>query len=297
MAVSGDRGLVIVTGAGGHIGREVCRLLKATDRDVLAVDVDSGAAKDLVVCDLRAKDQVSSLFRGRPVRTVIHLAAILPSAFLRDPFAGVDVNLVGCFELLRQAVTAGVKRFVFASSMSVYGALRSESPVTEENPAVPDDPYGASKRVVEVVGETLARARQIEFVSLRIARVVGPGIKKSSSPWRSEIFERSGGLEAIRISFPPDARLSLVHAEDVGRMLVRLAEAQQARHTIYNTPAEIWEAERLKDLIEKATGVRVELDGAGVHGGPICDGARFAEEFGFQIRGLRERLLIREASN
>ena len=127
--------------------------------------------------------------------------------------------------------------------------------------------------------------------------MVGPGIKKSSSPWRSEIFERSGGLEAIRISFPPDARLSLVHAEDVGRMLVRLAEAQQARHTIYNTPAEIWEAERLKDLIEKATGVRVELDGAGVHGGPICDGARFAEEFGFQIRGLRERLLIREASN
>jgi len=151
-------------------------------------------------------------------------------------------------------VTAGVKRFVFASSMSVYGALRSESPVTEENPAVPDDPYGASKRVVEVVGETLARARQIEFVSLRIARVVGPGIKKSSSPWRSEIFERSGGLEAIRISFPPDARLSLVHAEDVGRMLVRLAEAKQARHTIYNTPAEIWEAGRLKDLIERRRG-------------------------------------------
>src|SRR5882724_2828690 len=168
MAVSGDRGLVIVTGAGGHIGREVCRLLKATDRDVLAVDVDSGAAKDLVVCDLRAKDQVSSLFRGRPVRTVIHLAAILPSAFLRDPFAGVDVNLVGCFELLRQAVTAGVKRFVFASSMSVYGALRSESPATEEKPPEPDDPHGASQRVVEVVGETLARATdRVRFLADR----------------------------------------------------------------------------------------------------------------------------------
>ncbi len=297
MVRTSDQRLVIVTGAGGHIGREVCRVLKTNGCDVLAVDVDGDAAEGVVVCDLRSPEEVLRLFEDRGVRAVIHLAAILPSAFEREPFSGVDVNLTACFELLRQAVKARVKRFVFASSMSVYGSLRAGDFVREDDPAVPDDPYGAAKRVVEVIGETLARRREIEFVSLRIARVVGLGIKKTSSPWRSQIFERSGGRDAIQIPFAPEARLSIVHAEDVARMLVTLADAGEVRKPIYNNAAEIWEARALKELVEEVRGLRVELGSEGVHGGAICDGGRFAQEFGFQLRGLRERLFAQQKRN
>jgi nucleoside-diphosphate-sugar epimerase len=295
MATTSDQRIVIVTGAGGHIGRAVCRLLKANESNLLAVDVDADAADGVVACDLRSQANVSRLFAGGPVRVVIHLAAILPSAFQRDPFAGVDVNLTACFELLGQAVKAGVKRFVFASSMSVYGSLHAGKSATEEDPAAPDNPYGASKLAVEVVGETLARGGQIEFVSLRIARVIGPGIKKTASPWRSEIFERSGGRDVIQIPFAPEARLSLVHAEDVAQMLITLADAPRTRSNIYNTPTEQWEVRHLKEVIEEAGGRRVDLTAGGNHGGPICDGSGFAQEFGFQLRGLRERLSARES--
>lgn len=297
MVRTSDQRLVIVTGAGGHIGREVCRVLKTNGCDVLAVDVDGDAAEGVVVCDLRSPEEVLRLFEDRGVRAVIHLAAILPSAFEREPFSGVDVNLTACFELLRQAVEARVKRFVFASSMSVYGSLRAGDFVREDDPAVPDDPYGAAKRVVEVLGETLARRREIEFVSLRIARVVGLGIKKTSSPWRSQIFERSRGRDAIQIPFAPGARLSIVHVEDVARMLVTLADAGEVRKPIYNNAAEIWEARTLKELVEEVRGLRVELGSEGVHGGAICDGGRFAQEFGFQLRGLRERLFAQQKRN
>jgi nucleoside-diphosphate-sugar epimerase len=289
MASGSERGLVMVTGATGHIGREVCRLLKATGNDCLGVDVDSGGSDDVVQCDLRLKSEVASLFRS-PVRAVIHLAGILPSAFHSDPLAGVDVNLGGSFELMREAVKARVRRFVFASSMSVYGAAGPQHPLTEDDPAIPDEPYGASKRVVELVGETLAKGRAMEFVSLRIARVVGPGIKKTSSPWRSQLFERTSRPNSIEIPYASGAKLSLVHAEDVGRMLVTLAEKPEVRYAIYNTPVETWEARHLKKMIEEVRGIRVELGRDGVNGGPLCDGRRFAEEFGFQARGLRERL-------
>jgi nucleoside-diphosphate-sugar epimerase len=291
MASNSKQSVVIVTGADGHIGREVCRLLKTSGTKFLATDVDPCETSDFVACDLRRKNDVALLFLSHPVRAVIHLAAILPSAFHSNPLAAADVNLTGCFELLRQAVSSHVKRFVFASSRSVYGSSFSGRPLTEMDQAIPDEPYGAAKRVVELVGETLAAAQTIEFVSLRIAIVIGPGIKKTTSPWRAEIFESPSKRHRVSIPFAPEAVLPLVHVEDVARMLVALAETSKPGSSVYNTPVENWEARSLKEVIENARGIHVEVSPHGPQGGPLCDGSRFAREFGFQLQGLRKRLL------
>jgi nucleoside-diphosphate-sugar epimerase len=293
MVLTRDEGLVIVTGAGGHIGRAVCRLLASAEAQFLAVDLDPDGQQGILACDLRLKDDIARLFQMHAVRTVIHLAGILPSSFQRDPLMGVDVNLTGSFELLRQAVQARVKRFVFASSMSVYGSRPTPRPLKEEDAAAPDEPYGACKRAVELVGDALAQGGAIAFVALRIARVIGPGIKKTSSPWRSQIFEQRADENPIQIPFAPGAELSLVHVHDVARMLVTLAGASQLQSSIYNTPAETWEVKSLKDALEEARSFRIELGMDGVHGGPRCDGSRFAKEFGFQPQGLREVLARR----
>jgi len=127
--------------------------------------------------------------------------------------------------------------------MSVYGSSPSRRALTEDDQTMPDEPYGMAKRVVEVIGETLAKRGAIEFISLRIARVVGPGIKKTSSPWRSQILEPLP-LAAIHIPFAPEATLSLVHVEDVARMLVILADTAEVLSLAYNTPVETYEARR-----------------------------------------------------
>ena len=85
--------------------------------------------------------------------------------------------------------------------------------------------------------------------------------------------------------------LPLVHVEDVARMLVALAETSKPRSSVYNTPVENWEARCLKEVIENTRGVHVEVSPHGPQGGPLCDGSRFAGEFGFQLQGLRKRLL------
>jgi nucleoside-diphosphate-sugar epimerase len=170
--------------------------------------------------------------------------------------------------------------------------------MTEDDLGTPDDAYGASKRAIELIGEALRKEAVLQFVSLRIARVIGAGIKKgSSSQWRSQIFEAptegaaSRQLSAIRIPYSPEAMLSLVHVEDVARMLVTLVDAPATKHAFYNTPVEMWTAEQLKKAVEELKGIAIELDKSRTHAGPMCDGRRFAQEFGFQLRGLRDHLL------
>jgi nucleoside-diphosphate-sugar epimerase len=196
--------------------------------------------------------------------------------------------LMASITLLQQAIATRVRRFIFASSMSAYGTRATLRPLTEDDPAVPDDPYGVSKRAIELIGEALAKRRSIEFVALRICRVVGPGIKKSSSIWRSQICEASPQPKSILLPFSPQAKLSLVHVNDVARMLVILADTGEMSRLIYNTPAEIWTAQQLKEIIEEIRSIPVELMQGGPDGGPICDGGRFTHEFGFQIRALPE---------
>jgi len=287
---SGNEAMILVTGATGHIGRELCRLLTEARKQILAVDLNQDNTQHVRACDLRSKSQISALFHDHAVRVVIHLAGILPSAFQSDPLTGADVNLSGSLELMRQSLAAGVQRFIFASSMSVYGSLHAQRPATEDDVAGPDEVYGASKRAVELIGENLSEKGAFEFVALRIARVVGPGIKKTSSPWRSQIFEAVPRSEPIRIPFSSDAMLSLVHVEDLARMLFTLVKATAVNSSVYNTPAEIWKVEELKELVEKLRGIRVELGPEGAWGGPMCDGSRFAREFEFHLRKLRDHL-------
>lgn len=289
MSSNAEPGTLLITGATGQIGQAVCRKLASTGRSFLPIDVDA-TGKGVVGCDLRNVRDAGHLFSQNSIRGVIHLAAILPTAFHSDPLAAVDVNLIATFELLRQSIEHHVRRFVFASSMSVYGTTFDPRARTEDDPAAAADPYGASKRVVEVIGENLVRSKAIDFVSLRIARVVGPGVRKTSSPWRSQIFERPAPKEPIRISFAADTFLSLVHVDDVAQALIKLMDCPNLTYSVYNTPAETWQVSALKKLIEETRGLVVEIAPGGPDGGPLCDGSRFTTEFGFQPRGLREQL-------
>ncbi len=84
-----------------------------------------------------------------------------------------------------------------------------------------------------------------------------------------------------------------MHVSDVARMLMMLADAGEIRSSTYNTPAEIWTARQLKELIEEVRGFRVELVEGAQGGGSMCDGSIFVREFGFHSRGLRAQLGLR----
>ena len=277
-----------MTGAAGHVGTTLVRHLRSTGHDVLPSDIGTPAFTETVHCDLRSDRDVGKLFERHRFSAVVHLAAVLPTAFHSDPLNGGAVNLSGTLRLLKAAVDSGVRRFVFGSSASVYGNSQ-RSLCSETADPSPDESYGASKLAIERILEQIPTAHSMETVSFRIARVLGPGAKNTGSPWRSQIFERpSSTSNRLTISFEPDARLSVIHVEDLARALRMLVEVPNFPCRIYNAPMELVRADEIKRLAESVNGWQVSLGNS--HGGPEIDSSRFAQDFQFVALPLKQHL-------
>jgi UDP-glucose 4-epimerase len=289
---------VLVTGGRGFIGRAVVSLLRRAGYRVSSLDqsgVDRGGEMGDVVCDISDAAQLQRVFEAERIGAIIHLAAILPTATQREPLRATQVNVVGSLNLMELAHEFRVARIVFGSSVSVYGTCPDGRIMSEQDRAAPEDVYGAAKLYVEQVGDTY-RGSGFEFVSLRIARVVGPGAQSVTSAWRSQIFERLGATEAAEIDLPylMSERVLLVHIDDVAQMLVTLLQAPQLRHAVYNALCESIVVDDLKRAVEGLNpNVCVRLGGARVVGNPrLLDCGRFAEEFGFRAAPILERLRL-----
>jgi UDP-glucose 4-epimerase len=293
---------VVVTGGRGFIGRAVRQALHhagcgvlSLDRSELSANADgeSGSGEE-VATDITDAEQLRSLFGSRTITGIVHLAAILPTAAQHDPVHATEVNVTGSLNLLEMAKKFGVRRFVFGSSLSVYGTCPADQVVTETDRTAPADLYGAGKVYVEQLGEAYRQSHGPEFVSLRIGRVVGAGARSAASAWRSEIFECLGaaGPAEVVIPFAASDWILLVHVEDVARMLVGLLEAPTLAHSVYNAACESVVVGKLKGEIERLNPrVRVRLEGRAVVGNPRrVDWSRLAGEFGVEVVPICEQL-------
>lgn len=110
-----------------------------------------------------------------PVDAIVHLAAkagVRPS--IADPVAYQQTNILGTQHLLDYAVQTGVKKFVFASSSSVYG-INENLPWKEEEKLLPISPYAMTKLAGEMAGYTYYQLYNLSFIALRFFTVYGPG--------------------------------------------------------------------------------------------------------------------------
>ena len=146
----------LVTGGAGFIGSHVAEALVARGHRVTVLDDLSGGFADNVPADatlvqgtITDTALVQRLFDERGFDYVFHLAAYAAeglSHFIRR--FNYTNNLIGSVNLINAAVNGDVRRFVFTSSIAVYGAS-PDLPMTEDTPARPEDPYGIAKLAVE----------------------------------------------------------------------------------------------------------------------------------------------------
>jgi len=173
---------VLVTGANGFIGRNLCAFLKEKGyivRGAVRSNVRDVSLADeyIQVGDINESTDWQQALAG--VDTVIHLAArvhIMNDLAVDPVEAFRKVNVFGTERLARMAAKAGVKRFIFISSVKVNGegALR---PYTEKDIPEPRDAYGVSKREAENSLACIAGETGLQTVILRLPLVYGPGVK------------------------------------------------------------------------------------------------------------------------
>ena len=181
MQISHQR--ILVTGAGGFVGRPLCSELRNRGFTVRAAVRASGEfPAEIEVVTVGAIDgntNWTSALQG--VDVVIHLAARVHvmKDEAADPLAEfLKVNLHGTENLAVQAARAGVKRLVYVSSIKVNGEETHEQrSYTEQDTPAPQDPYGVSKWQAEQALQLIAQKTGLEVVIVRPPLVYGPGVK------------------------------------------------------------------------------------------------------------------------
>lgn len=172
----------LITGANGFVGKSLCAELLRQGQSVrAAVRSANLPIKNLEVAAVGAIDGATDwtiALRGADV--VIHLAArvhVMKEA-AADPLAEfLKVNLHGTANLAQQAARAGVKRFVYVSSIKVSGEETQGTAFTELDAPDPQDPYAISKWEAEQALHRVAAETGMEVVVLRCPLVYGPGVK------------------------------------------------------------------------------------------------------------------------
>jgi uncharacterized protein YbjT (DUF2867 family) len=197
--------LIAVTGGTGFVGGHLLRLATAAGHRVRALTRRDQPEAEGVEWLPGALDERNSLVRlAEGADAVIHIAGAI-NAPDRAGFAAP--NIEGTRAMAEAAHEAGTQRFIHVSSLAA------------REPGISD--YGWSK----AESEKIIRSTHIDWTIIRPPAVYGPGDTETLSLFR--MAQR--GLVAL----PPPGRLSLIHVEDLGRLLLASLGAEEAVHSVY----------------------------------------------------------------
>ena len=178
------RTTILLTGANGFVGQHLGKYLVNQGYQVIATtrrneyDFNFTPQRIVSIGDIGATTDWSAALEE--VDVVIHLAARVhvmrePAA---DPLAVFrEANTAGTLRLAQQAAEVGVRRFVFLSSIKVNGESTTSRPFREDDPAIPEDPYGQSKWEAEQQLLALAAKTRMEVTIVRPPLVYGPEVR------------------------------------------------------------------------------------------------------------------------
>jgi len=174
---------VLLTGASGFLGRRVYSLAQLRHVEIRCVFRSTGsvysATNAVLLPGLEGATNWTAALQG--IDTVIHTAArvhVMSDDSQSPLLAYRSVNVFGTLNLARQAAKAGVRRFIFISSIKVNGESTDlDQPFTADQIPAPNDPYGVSKHEAEIGLRALSEETGMEVVIIRSPLIYGPGVK------------------------------------------------------------------------------------------------------------------------
>lgn len=259
---------VLVTGGAGYVGSNlVPKLLRAgyavTVLDLYLYDKDlfqslRGAALTEIVGDIRDEVLVRKAMQG--CDAVIHLACISNDpSFDLNPELGKSINYT-CFRpMVRAAKDAGVKRFIYASSSSVYG-IKADPNVHEDLPLEPLTDYSKYKAMCEDVLRE-EETPDMDCVTLRPATVCGYAPRLRLDLTVNILTAHAINNKVIKV-FGGDQLRPNIHIDDMSDVYLRLldAPAKLIRGQTWNAGYQNFAVRAIADMVRDVVGPNVTID-------------------------------------
>lgn len=254
----------LVTGGAGFIGSHVAeQLVRLGHRVVVLDDLSGGFEENLPAGATFIKGSVldhgliDRLFAEHKFDYVYHLAAYAAeglSHFIKR--FNYNNNLIGSVNLINSAVNFGVKRFVFTSSIAVYGA--GQTPMTEDMVPLPEDSYGIAKLAVEQELKASHEMFGLDYVIFRPHNVYGER-QNIGDRYRNVVGIFMNQLlkgEPMTVFGDGEQQRAFTHINDIAPFIAKAADLPAACNQVFNIGADVpFTVNYLSKVISEAMGL------------------------------------------
>jgi len=259
----------LVTGGAGFIGSHLTNRLAELGHEVSVFDLvkpEEGSSlyrpnvtyfeKDVSHSYLDVAKNINRLTAYRGCDWVFHLAAladVVPS--IDDPLSYHRVNVTGTVKVLNHCVKFGVKRFIYASSTSIYG-IPTGFPTPETAPADPQYPYALTKYLAEQYVMHWGKVYHLPVVSLRITSAYGPGMKSKDygSVFKVFLAQKANKVPYTVVGDGTQSR-DYVFVDDIVDAFIKAAESDVRREIFNLGYGEPTTVNRMIELLGNENGV------------------------------------------
>lgn len=177
---------VLVTGGAGYIGSFMVKRLLEDNHQVTVVDSLERGHEEAIDSRVTFRKGnlgddafLSELFQNNSFDAIIHFAAYISMGeSMKYPFMYFENNTYNALKFLEKAHKANVKKFIFSSTAGVYGNP-VKTPIPEDHPKNPENPYGESKLMVEKILSWYQKIHGMNFVVLRYFNACGAALDGS----------------------------------------------------------------------------------------------------------------------
>ena len=236
----------LVTGAAGFIGSHVVDSLISVGHEVVALDDLSGGFVDNIneralFIETSCTDhlRLEGLFNEHRFDYVFHLAAYAAeglSHFIKR--FNYTNNVIGTVNLINESVKHDVKRFIFTSSIAVYG--RNQLPMREDLVPSPEDSYGIAKYAAELELKASQEIFGLDYVIFRPHNVYGER-QNTGDKYRNVIgifMNQLLGGESLTLFGDGEQKRAFSYIADVAPIIAASAELEGARNQVFNVGAD-----------------------------------------------------------
>jgi UDP-glucose 4-epimerase len=258
----------LVTGGAGFIGSHVADHLLALGHKVIVVDDLSGGFKENVNKDclfvegsITNDDLLEKIFKENKIDYVFHLAAYAAeglSHFIRK--FNYTNNLMGSMNLINLAIKHKIKRFVFTSSIAVYGS--NQTPMVETLDPRPEDPYAIAKYAIELDLRAAHEVFGLEYTIFRPHNVYGER-QNHGDHYRNVLGIFINNLmkkKPLTIFGDGKQTRAFTYVGDVAPHIARSAEMSSAKNQIYNIGADKpYSVLELAEIVKEAMNEKIKL--------------------------------------
>lgn len=289
---------ILVTGANGYLGAQIAKHLALEGHKVTALcypEIPSDAAwcrlmEEVVAASIAERQTIEQL-QDKRFDTIVHLVSLdHHQSQVVCPQTAVSVNVQPCWELLEAFKNRGLRRFIYFSTVHVYGAL-SNVRITEKQSLNPLNVYALTHVLSEQICDYYHRTTDVACLTVRLSNSYGPPVFPENNCWWlavNDLCRTAYFMKEIRLISDGSPKRDFVHGSDVCRAVEVLCTKAIEDRSIRTFHMASSKTHTLLELAGMIKEVYFEITGTNIpvrlsSGEEVVDFNRFSQDVHYQI--------------